>query len=87
LFSSGSLTTLPTRISDRSKELKTVHDDKQPPVIARQDSAPIAFAGLWEGWKDPASETLRTFTILPTAANDDMARLQNCDSAWKKDPC
>lgn len=36
-----------------------------------------AFAGLWEGWRDPAGETLRTFAILATAANDDMARLHN----------
>ena len=52
-------------------------DGKQPYAIARQDGAPLALAGLWEGWRDPAGETLRSFTILTTAANDDMARLHN----------
>ena len=42
---------------------------KQPYAIARVDSTPIAFAGLWEGWRSPAGETLRSFAILTTAAN------------------
>ena len=49
-------------------------DGKQPCAIARGDNAPLAFAGLWEGWRDPAVEKLRTFSILTTAANDDMAQ-------------
>jgi putative SOS response-associated peptidase YedK len=63
--------------ADAFYEWKTVHDGKQPYAIARRDTAPIAFAGVWEGWKDAAGETLRTFTILTTAANDDMAQLHN----------
>jgi putative SOS response-associated peptidase YedK len=43
-------------------------------AIARTDGAPLAFAALWEGWRSPDGETLRTFTIITTAANDDMAR-------------
>lgn len=32
---------------------------------------PDAFAGLWEGWKDPATnEWLHTFTIITTTANE-----------------
>jgi len=30
----------------------------------------FAFAGLWEAWHDPAGETVRTFTILTTDANE-----------------
>ena len=26
-------------------------------------------AGLWESWKDPANELVRTFTIITTTAN------------------
>jgi len=34
------------------------------------EGAPLAFAGLWEGWKDPASgQWLRTFTLLTCPAN------------------
>ncbi len=60
--------------ADAFYEWKALADEKQPYAIARTDGAPIAFAGLWEGWTDPAGEALRTFTILTTAANDDMAR-------------
>jgi putative SOS response-associated peptidase YedK len=38
----------------------------------------MSFAGLWEGWRDPASgEVLRTFTILTTDANRYLAPLHN----------
>jgi putative SOS response-associated peptidase YedK len=45
--------------------------------IVPSDGTPVAFAGLWEGWKGPDGETLRTFTIVTTEANADMARLHN----------
>ena len=61
--------------ADAFYEWKAVPDGKQPYAIARTDGAPLAFAGLWEGWRDPAGEVLRTFTIATTAANDDMASL------------
>jgi putative SOS response-associated peptidase YedK len=54
-------------------EWKTLPDGKQPYAIARTDAAPLAFAGLWEAWRDPNGETLRSFTILTTRANADMA--------------
>lgn len=43
---------------------------RQPFFITPADGTPLAFAGLWEGWKDPATgQWLRTFTILTCAAN------------------
>ena len=63
--------------ADAFYEWKAVADGKQPHAIARTDGAPLAFAGLWEGWRDPAGEVLRTFTIATTAANDDMAQLHD----------
>jgi putative SOS response-associated peptidase YedK len=45
---------------------------RQPNLIRRTDGEPMAFAGLWSIWRDPAepeSELLRTFTIITTAAN------------------
>lgn len=39
---------------------------------------PDAFAGLWEGWKDPATdEWLHTFTITTTTANEVMAAVHD----------
>ena len=47
---------------------------KQPWFIRRRDGEPLAFAGLWEIWHDPAigddAPRLRTFTIITTEANE-----------------
>lgn len=48
---------------------------KQPFHITRADGAPFAFAGLWSIWHGPAGETLRTCTIMTTAANAAIASL------------
>ena len=32
---------------------------RQPWLIARRDGGPMAFAGLWEGWRVPESAVLR----------------------------
>ena len=61
--------------ADAFYEWKTLPDGKQPYAIARTDGAPLAFAGLWESWRDPAGEILRSFAILTTTANADMAPL------------
>ena len=50
---------------------------KQPFAIARADGQPLAFAGLWEGWRAPDDEVLRTFAIVTTAANAMMRTLHN----------
>ncbi len=56
-------------------EWHTLQDGKQPYAIARQDGTPLAFAGIWEGWRSPDGEVLRTFAILTTRANATMAQL------------
>lgn len=43
---------------------------KQPYAIAFRDKTPMALAGLWENWRDPAGNWTRTFTIITTDAND-----------------
>lgn len=44
---------------------------KTPFYIRRRDRAPMAFAGLWEFWRNPgdADESLRTCAIITTDAN------------------
>jgi putative SOS response-associated peptidase YedK len=53
---------------DAFYEWQQVEGGKQPHAIARSDGAPMALAGLWEGWRGPEGEVLRTFTVLTTAA-------------------
>jgi len=41
-----------------------------------KDDRPFAFAGLWEGWKDPATEEwLRTCTIITGEPNELVAQV------------
>jgi putative SOS response-associated peptidase YedK len=61
--------------ADAFYEWKTTPDGKAPYAVARVDGAPMAFAGLWEGWRSPEGETLRTFAILTTAANAAMSQV------------
>jgi putative SOS response-associated peptidase YedK len=45
---------------------------KLPYVIRRTDGQPMAFAGLWEVWRDdqhPDADPLRTCVIITTGAN------------------
>jgi putative SOS response-associated peptidase YedK len=41
---------------------------KQPYFLALADRRCFAFAGLWEGWRSPAGEIHRSFTIITTTA-------------------
>jgi putative SOS response-associated peptidase YedK len=61
--------------ADAFYEWKAMPDGKQPYAIARCDGVPLAFAGVWEGWRSPSGETLRTFAILTTGANGTMRQL------------
>ncbi|MDA3032660.1 MAG: SOS response-associated peptidase [Actinomycetota bacterium] len=49
---------------------------KQPMFIERIDGQPLAVAGLWSTWKDPADPEqrwLRSATVITTKANHDMS--------------
>ncbi len=48
---------------------------KTPYAIARADGDPMAFAGVWEGWRSPEGDILRTFAIVTTNANAQMSVL------------
>lgn len=55
---------------------------KQPyafahPANAAGDRPPLALAGLWESWRDPAGEILRTVTLVTTRANGVMAPIHD----------
>jgi len=51
---------------------------RQPFLFHAVDGEPLAFAGLWAGWHDPETDTVRrTFTIVTTAANELMAPIHD----------
>jgi len=57
---------------------------KVPYAVRRRDGEPLAFAGLWEIWRDPAVATdddpdawLRTCAIVTTRANDLLAPIHD----------
>jgi putative SOS response-associated peptidase YedK len=41
-----------------------------PTRISRADSEDIGIAGLWERWKNPAGETVHSYTMLTVNADD-----------------
>ena len=41
---------------------------RQAHAVARADGAPMALAGLWEGWRGADGTVLRSYTILTTRA-------------------
>jgi putative SOS response-associated peptidase YedK len=55
--------------ADAFYEWQVLGAERQPYAIARLDGRPMAFAGLWEGWRSPEGEVLRTYTIVTTTAN------------------
>ena len=65
---------------------------KQPMFVHRRDGEPMAFAGLWEVWRDrnagEDADWLRTFAIVTTRPNDLLAPIHDRmpvilpESAW-----
>jgi putative SOS response-associated peptidase YedK len=50
----------------------------QPYAIGLKDDTPMAFAGLWDSWKDKANgHYLETFTIITTDPNGLMETIHN----------
>jgi putative SOS response-associated peptidase YedK len=51
---------------------------RQPYLVIRIDGQPMALAGLWAGWHDPAIDAVRrTFTIVTTSPNEALADLHD----------
>jgi len=43
--------------------------EKTPYRISLQDCTPFSMAGIWENWKNPEGEVIRSFSIITTHAN------------------
>ena len=50
---------------------------KQPWLVKRADGAPMAFAGLWEAWRDVEGKWLRTCAIITTDASGPLADIHD----------
>jgi putative SOS response-associated peptidase YedK len=51
---------------------------RQPYRVVREDRRPLALAGLWAGWRDPVTETVRrTFTIVTSRPNEALGDLHD----------
>jgi putative SOS response-associated peptidase YedK len=44
--------------------------DKQPFAVALGNRGPMTLAGLWDCWRAPDGDTLKSFTIITTTANE-----------------
>jgi putative SOS response-associated peptidase YedK len=58
-------------------EWQTLDDRKQPMFITLKSGTPMGLAGLWENWKDPQGNWLRTFTIVTGEPNEPVASIHN----------
>ena len=75
---------------NKDKSLK----DRRPWRIVDPDRPAFAFAGIWEAWRNPEGEILRSFAIVTTAANDKLSpihdrmpvMLESADEAAWLDP-
>ncbi len=57
-------------------EWRKLDGDKQPYFIGLRDSTPLAFAGLWERWKQ-GEDALETFTIITGEPNSLVAEIHD----------
>jgi putative SOS response-associated peptidase YedK len=62
---------------DNVYEWKKTATGKQPYAVALADRGLMALAGLWENWRSPAGEWVRSFAIITTTPNELCAELHN----------
>jgi putative SOS response-associated peptidase YedK len=62
---------------DNFYEWKNTPTGKQPYAIALVEGGLMALAGLWENWRSPAGERVRSFAIITTQPNTLCAELHN----------
>ena len=58
-------------------EWKKLGKEREPFAIALSDRRLMALAGLWESWRSPVGERVRSFTIVTTAPNSLLAELHD----------
>lgn len=64
-------------LADSFYEWQHTPAGKVPMRIMLASGQPFAFAGIWELWRDPKGELLRSFAIITTAPNALVAPIHN----------
>jgi putative SOS response-associated peptidase YedK len=64
-------------VADGFYEWKKDNGSKTPMYIALKNGEPFAFAGLWDIWKSPDGQQLRTCTIITTEPNELVASIHD----------
>jgi putative SOS response-associated peptidase YedK len=62
---------------DNFYEWKKTATGKQPYAIGLKGGGLMALAGLWDTWRSPGGERIRSFTIITTPPNELCAQLHN----------
>ena len=57
-------------LADGFYEWQRTGKTRKPMRIIMKSGEPFAFAGLWDSWRDPEGEIVRSCTIITTAANE-----------------
>lgn len=63
--------------ADAFYEWRRTEKVKQPHAFAASDAEPLRLAGIWEGWRAPDGQIIRTFSVVTTAANEIMAPIHD----------
>src|SRR5215472_10152975 len=58
-------------------EWQKIGKERQPYAVALRDRRLMALAGLWETWRSPAGERVRSFAIVTTSPNTLLAPIHN----------
>jgi len=58
---------------NQDKNLK----DRRPWRVVDPERPAFAFAGVWEGWRNPEGEIVRSFAIVTTASNERLAPIHD----------
>lgn len=64
-------------VADGFYEWKQENGSKVPMYMTLKSGEPFAFAGLWDLWKSPGGEHIRSCTIITTEPNDLVAPIHN----------
>ncbi len=63
--------------ADGFYEWRKDKSDKRPWRIVDAERPAFSFAGVWEGWRNPAGEIVRSFAIVTTEANEKLAPIHD----------
>ena len=64
-------------LADGFYEWKQENGSKTPMYITMKNGEPFAFAGLWDNWKSPDGQEIRSCTIITTQPNEVVAPIHN----------